>query len=126
MPLWPGLCAFLSFAVIAGGATFSGQVIDQRTGLPIPNAEITLVGHRGSVRTDVEGRFHWPGAPAPPLDIVVILDDGRVARPIQVTSLNPAIDLILRIESAVTERVTVTGAAPTIDISPGASTVLLT
>lgn len=122
----PGLGAFLSFAVIASAALFSGQVIDQRTGAPIPNAEVTLVGHRGSVRTDVEGRFHWPGAPALPLDIVVILADGRVSRPIQVTSPNPAVDVILRIESAVTESVTVAGAAPTIDIAPGASTMLLT
>ena len=52
---WPGP------ALAASGAGFSGRVEDARTGDPMAGAEVTIVGETGSVRTDLSGRFTWPG-----------------------------------------------------------------
>ena len=40
-----------------------GRVVDARSGAPVAGAEITIVGQRGSVRTDAAGRFQWEIAP---------------------------------------------------------------
>ena len=64
-----------------------GRLVDARSGAPIAGAEIAIVGQRGSVRSDAAGRFQWPVAPPLPVDVIVVLPDGRVARPIRLTSL---------------------------------------
>ena len=93
---------------------------------PIAGAEITIVGRSGSVRTTATGHFHWPVAPPLPIDVIAVLADGRVAGPIRVTALGASETLTLAVDATVSESVTVLGAAPTIDASPGASTSLLT
>ena len=122
------LPAFILLMALAqqGSATpVEGRVIDSRSGAPIAGAEIVIAGQRGSVRSDDAGRFQWPLAPAVPLDVVVVLSDGRVVRPIRLTSVDAAKGVTIAVDAVVTEVVTVTGAALTVDAAPGASTTLI-
>jgi outer membrane receptor protein involved in Fe transport len=113
--------------MVPGIATpLDGRVIDTRTGAPIIGAEIVIVGQPGSVRSDNAGRFRWPVAPQMPIDVIVLLPDGRVARPIRLTVIDDTKELTLTLDPIVTELVAVTGAAPTIDAAPGAATTLVT
>ena len=107
-------------------ADWAGVVVEARGRAPVAGAEVTVVGVRGAVRTDAVGRFRWPGPrPPAPVTIVVILPDGRVARPIRVTAWESAGDAVLVAEAALAEAVTIAGVAPTIDSSPGASTTFV-
>ena len=117
---FPGL---LLMAVPA--RAFVGQVIDARNRAPITNAEVTVVGHRGSVRTGADGRFEWPQRVAPPLVFVVILQDGVVCRPIHFATLDETNGVTLLVEAAIAASMEVSGTAPAIDVSPGASTSLV-
>ena len=56
---------------------FDGLVIDERTGKPIPNAEVAILGRPGAVYTDAEGRFTWKPTPALPFEVLVILPGER-------------------------------------------------
>jgi outer membrane receptor protein involved in Fe transport len=101
-------------------------VIDASSRAPIGGAEVMLAGYRGVERTDARGHFRWTTpAPPAPVTVIVILPDGRVARPIRVLAWDPGGDLTLVADSAWTEAVTITGVAPTIDSAPGASTTFL-
>src|SRR5262245_28894136 len=93
--------AALSFIVAAPAPAVTGRVVDGRTGTPVARAEIMAVGQPGSVKTDDAGRFEWPIAPQLPIDVIVVLRDGRVARPIRVTSLEPSQELTLSIEATI-------------------------
>ena len=107
-------------------AAWGGVVIDARSRAPIVGAVVTVVGYRGAERTDATGHFRWTAPPpSAPVTIIVILPDGRVARPIRLQTLDPIGDLVLVAEATITETVTIAGVAPTIDSSPGASTTLL-
>jgi outer membrane receptor protein involved in Fe transport len=110
----------------APAAPTGGMVVDARSRSPISGAEVMLVGQRGAVRTDAGGRFRWTTPPPPaPVTIVVILPDGHVARPIHLTEWVSSGDLVLAAEPAITEAVTISGVAATIDTAPAASTTLL-
>ena len=114
----------LAFLVLSS-PPIEGVVIDARTRLPIAGAEVMIVGQRGSERSGPAGRFRWDPAGLPPFVVIVVLPDGRVARPIQVARLDLAEGPALIVESAVSEALTVTGAAPTVDVPAGASTTWL-
>ena len=114
----------LAFLVFSSPAT-DGVVLDARTRLPIAGAEVMIVGQRGSERTGPSGRFRWDPTGTPPFVMIVVLPNGRVARPIQVTRADPAEGPALIVEAAVSEALTVTGAAPTVDVPAGASTTWL-
>ena len=118
--------AFLGLLIAGPAHALVGQVIDARLRAPIANAEVTVVGHRGSVRTGTDGRFEWALRAAPPLVFVVILQDGVVCRPIHVTVLDEANAVTLVVEAALAESVDVSGAAPAIDVSAGSSTSIVT
>jgi len=118
--------AAFSLVVAEPAAPIAGRVIDARSGATVAGAEITILGQPGSVKTDDEGRFQWPLAPLPPIDVIVVLRDGRVARPIRLTALEDTQQLTLTIDATISQAVTVLGVAPTIDASPAASTTLLT
>ena len=120
------ILAALSLVVGEPVAQVAGRVVDARTGASVAGAEITIVGQPGSVKTDAAGRFQWEIAPLPPIDVIVVLRDGRVSRPIRVTALAGGTDLILTIDATISQAVTVLGVAPTVDASPAASTTLLT
>lgn len=122
----PTLMTLLSLAALGSATPIDGRLVDARSGAPIAGAEITIVGQRGSVTTDDDGRFRWPITPTMPAVVIAVLSDGRVARPIRLTGVDLAQMVTLAIDPTVSESVVVVGAAPTIDISPGASATLLT
>jgi outer membrane receptor protein involved in Fe transport len=114
-------CALVLLAAGSAHAAQAGLLVDDRTGLPIAGARITVVGHLGGARSDANGRFELD-VPRPPFVVVVILADGRVARPIDVRDDG---ELLLRAEPAVSEAVTVSGVAPGVDRAPGAAATYL-
>ena len=122
----PAIVIVLSLVLSGPAAPIDGRLVDARSAAPIAGAEITIVGQRGSVRTDNAGRFRWPITPRMPCIVVVVLADGRVARPIRLSTVDAARELTLAIDAALNESVVVIGTAPTIDASPAASTTLLT
>ena len=121
-----GAVLLLASSIAAPASALRGTVIDARSRAPIANADLSIVGQRGSARTGPDGTFEWALPVAPPLVFVVILPDGRVSRPVHVPTLDEPAGIRLLVESAVAESVDVTGAAPAIDVSAGASTSLLT
>jgi outer membrane receptor protein involved in Fe transport len=103
-----------------------GRVVDDRTGLPVANAEVTILGRPGVVYTDADGRFVWKPDPAPPFEVLVILPGERFTRPVLVEAIPSGEPLEIRIASLVEETVTVTaGAAPDIESTAGSATVFI-
>jgi hemoglobin/transferrin/lactoferrin receptor protein len=125
MLLLPALFAVFSFTLSALAPPVGGRVIDARTGAPIAGADVTVVGQRGSVRTDGAGRFEWPAAPPLPIDLVVVLPDGRIVKRIRLTTIDTANELTLAVEPLVMEQIAVTGTAPTIEGAPAAAMTLI-
>jgi hemoglobin/transferrin/lactoferrin receptor protein len=117
------LAILLSFA--AAAEALEGRVVDGRSGAPVAGAEVTIVGLTGSVKTDADGRFTWKPDPKPPFVVVVVLPGGQLAKPIFVEKLDAAAVLMLKVDAAFTEEVTVSGVAPSIDAAPGSALTLL-
>ncbi|MBE3133161.1 MAG: TonB-dependent receptor, partial [Acidobacteria bacterium] len=119
------LClAFIAMAIPA--LALDGRVIDERTGKPIANAEVTILGRPGVAYTNADGRFTWKPDPSPPFEILVILPGERFTKPVLVEALPADGVLEIRIAPLVSETVTVTaGAAPDIEATPGSATTLL-
>ena len=103
----------------------TGRVVDAN-GLPVAGAEVSILGRPGSVVTDADGRFSWTPDPPLPFEILVVAPGGVFMKPRLVESL-PAGDelLTVTVEGLVSERVTVTGAAPDIEATPAAATTSL-
>jgi len=125
-----GLATLVAMLVLSAGATaalaFEGRLVDARTGAPVAGAEVTIVGLTGAARSDADGRFTWRPDPRPPFTILVVLADGRVAKPIYVETADWSAVLTLMVEAAVSEEVTVAaGVAPSIDSAPGAGMTLV-
>lgn len=120
------IAVLVLLATAATAAAFEGRVIDDRTGRPIANAEVSILGLPGSVRTDADGRFTWRPNPSPPFEVLVILPNGSVTKPVLIEHVDFAATLTIRVTSAVDEEVTVSGAAPSIDATPAAGMTLLT
>jgi outer membrane receptor protein involved in Fe transport len=121
------LLILLSLALSGSPTSIEGRVVDVRSGAPIAGAAVAIVGQRGSVTTDRAGRFRWQAVPPLPADIIITFPDGQVARPVRLTELDPLVAITLSVEhSAVNETLTVLGVVPTIDVSPGAATTLVT
>ena len=113
---------------LIGGTAFAleGRVVDERTGKPIANAEVTILGRPGVVYTDADGRFNWKPDPAPPFEILVILPGERFTKPVLIEKMPAGGPIEVRISPLVDETVTVTaGAAPDIEATLGSSTSLL-
>ncbi len=101
---------------------FSGQVTDEK-GAPVAGAVVTIGGVPGSVKTGADGTFTFEPSPAPPFQVIVVLAGGQVARPVLITTVDTA--AAISVNALADESVTVVGAAPSIDASPGAATTLL-
>ncbi|MEZ5292349.1 MAG: TonB-dependent receptor [Vicinamibacterales bacterium] len=113
-----GLLAVLLCAVPATALT--GRVIGP-DGAPLAGAEVTILGRPGATITDAEGRFEWTPDPPVPFEVLVIAPGGAFAKPILVERLDAGEPLVLTLTGLVSERVTVSGAAPSIESSPGAA-----
>lgn len=103
---------------------FQGRVVVQSTGAPVAGAIVSIVGASGSARTDSDGRFTWEPRPALPAQLIVVLPGGQVARPVLLETIDESTTTIA-VASVADETVTVLGAAPSIQTSPGNATTIL-
>ena len=125
--LTTGALVGISILVAAASAfALEGRVVDARTGQPVPNAEVTILGRPGAVYTDADGRFSWKPDPAPPFEVLVILAGERFTKPVLIESVPKDGVLEVRISSLVDESVTVTaGAAPDIEATSASATAFI-
>jgi iron complex outermembrane receptor protein/hemoglobin/transferrin/lactoferrin receptor protein len=98
---------------------FKARVVDQQ-GQPVAKATVTILGRTGEAVTDADGRFEWKPDPPPPFEILVIDAGGTYARPVIVDTLVAESELLVVITPLVSESLTVTGSAPSIETTPGA------
>jgi hemoglobin/transferrin/lactoferrin receptor protein len=95
-----------------------GQIVEKESGRPVAHAEVAIVGHVGSVRTDSEGRFTWTPDPRPPFEVLVVRQSGAYVKPILVETLGEG-PWRLEITPALEESVTiVAGSAPSVESAP--------
>lgn len=127
----PALVVFLVASPRVGAtpasSVFEARIVEKATGRPVPNAEVTILGHPGERFTDSDGRLTWQPAPPPPFELLVVLPGGRFMKPVLVERLPNAGPLVIEVEALVSESVTVSaGAAPSIETTPASGTTLLT
>jgi outer membrane receptor protein involved in Fe transport len=125
MHVFPGFVLLSFVAAAAPALALEGRVIDERSGAPIANAEVSVLGYPGVTTTDQDGRFTWTPDPAPPFEVLVVLPGGRVLKPVLIDKLNPAAPIDVRVEALVEEAITVSGSAPHIETTPASGTTLL-
>jgi outer membrane receptor protein involved in Fe transport len=116
----------LAFALVATPAfALDGRVVLKDTGASLADAEVSILGRPGSVRTDAEGRFVWAPTPRPPFEVLVVLPGGHYAKPILVESLGEP-PLVLQVAYSMAESLTVTsGSAPGVESAPANGITLL-
>ena len=121
------LTAVSTAAVPPSPPQFEARVVDKASGEPIAGAEVTILGHPGERFTDAQGRFTWQPIPPPPFEVLVILSGGRFMKPVLIDKLPASGPLEIAVEGLINESVTVAAAAaPTIEVTPGSGTTLLT
>lgn len=113
-----------ALAVAERAEALEGRVVDRLTGNVVAGAEVGIAGLPGTVRTDRNGTFVWAPNPPLPFTVIVILPNGRLARPVRVTALS-ASTLMVPIDPAVIENMVIAGSAPSIDAAPGTSSTLV-
>ena len=113
------LLAVLVFPTTA--FALKGRVVDQQ-GRVVVNATISILGKPGEAVTDRDGRFEWQPDPTPPFEVLVIDRAGIYSRPVLIERVEPGQEVLITIAPIVSESVTVTGSAPSIEATPGAGT----
>ena len=98
-----------------------GRVVDQQ-GRAVGNATVSILGKPGEAITDRDGRFEWQPDPTPPFEVLVIDKNGIYARPVLIERMAPGQEVVVTIAPIVSESVTVSGSAPSIEATPGAGT----
>lgn len=121
----PIVVLFLLLAAARPSWALEGRVIDQRSGQPVANAEVSILGLPGAVQTDEQGRFVWKPDPVAPFEVLVVLPGGRVLKPVLVETLAQGLPLQIHVTSIVEESVTVTGSAPSIETTAASGTTFL-
>jgi outer membrane receptor protein involved in Fe transport len=115
-------------AVLLAGAhaalAFEGRVVDGQ-GRPVAGAEVTILGRAGEALTDRDGRFTWTPDPPTPFEVLVVAPGGLYMKPVLVERL-PGGVLEIVVMPLVTEVVTVSGSAGSIETTPAAATATLT
>ena len=114
------ICLFLAHPA----AAFKGRIVDQQ-GRPVAKAIVSILGRTGEAITDPDGRFEWKPDPPTPFEIFVIDANGNYAKPVLIETLDPSQELLVTVTSLVSESVTVTGSAPSIESTPGSGTTSL-
>ena len=108
-------------ALPSAAFAMKGRVVDQQ-GRPVANATISVLGRPGEAKTDADGRFEWQPDPAPPFEVLVIDSAGSYSRPILIEEYDPVGELLVTIAPLLSESVTVSGSAPSIEATPAAGT----
>ena len=98
-----------------------GRVVDHQ-GRPVANATVSILGRPGEAITDADGRFEWQPDPPTPFEVLVIDKAGSYARPVLITAIVAGQEVLVTIEPLLSESVTVTGSAPSIEATPAAAT----
>jgi outer membrane receptor protein involved in Fe transport len=114
------ICLCFSFEAFA----FRGRVVD-RDGKPVANATVSILGRTGEAITDKDGRFVFQPDPPVPFEIFVIDRAGTYSRPILIESLDPTAEMLITVAPVLSESVTVSGSAPSIESTPGSATASL-
>ena len=115
---------FLVLLSPAAGFAFEGRIVGPE-GKPVAGAEVTVLGHTGVARTDADGRFTWTPDPAPPFEILVMAPGGVYMKPALVERITGGV-VALTVAPLVSEVVTVSGSAGSIETTPAAGTATLT
>ena len=120
------LFAWLVAACWLLGATpalaLTGRVVGP-DGTPVAGAEVSILGRPGTVVTDADGRFTWTPDPPLPFEVLVVAPGGMFMKPRAGRGAARGEEpLDLTVEALVSERVTVSGAAPDIEATPAAAT----
>ncbi len=118
-----GLALLLSLFAVAPAFALTGRVV-RPDGTPVAGAEVSILGRTGTATTDAAGRFTWTPDPALPFEVLVVAPGGVFMKPILVERLDTQ-PLVLMVESLVSERILVSGAAPDIESTPTAATASL-
>ena len=120
------LCSvtLMLFALTAPAAAWEARIVFA-TGQPVVGATVVILGRTGEAVTDADGRFQWQPDPPPPFEMLVVLHDGTYMKPVTIERLaGGAVDVT--VHPLVSEAVTVTGSAPSIESSPAAGTTTVT
>ena len=69
----------LLFLILTGraAAALEGRVVLRNGSTAVADAEVSIIGRPGSVRTDGAGKFTWTPTPTPPFDVLVMLPGGH-------------------------------------------------
>jgi outer membrane receptor protein involved in Fe transport len=115
--VFPFLLVLLSLPAIA----FEARLLDS-AGKPVAGAQVSVVDHAGSARTDGDGRFTFVPDPRLPATLIVIGSRGELFPPIYLERFDETISLL----PAFRESVTVSsGATPNIEGTPAAAPVIV-
>ena len=114
----------VSLCLPQAALAFKGKVVDQQ-GQPIARATVSILGRTGEAITDADGRFEWKPDPPAPFEIFVIDANGNYAKPVIIHALDPQGELLVTVIPLVSESVTVSGSAPSIESTPGSGTTSL-
>jgi outer membrane receptor protein involved in Fe transport len=109
----------------ATAEALQGRLIDRQTGRPIAGAEVGIAGLAGTVRTGPDGGFQWVPDPPLPFVVLIILPDGRLARPVRILTSGGTVPLDIQVDSTVVETIVISGSAPSVDAPPGTATTLV-
>lgn len=114
------IASLVLLSAASNAAGFHGTIL-LPDGAPAAQAQISVVGHSGSTRTDPHGRFEIATPPPPPFTLLVIGAHGEIYNSIDVVRITE--ELTIRLEPAYVEQMTVTsGVAPNILATPAAGT----
>lgn len=125
---WSGVCGGVALALGVAQAAWAleARLIDRRTGEPVRHASVSILGLTGTTTTDGDGQFTWTPSPAPPFDVLVVLEGGRVLRPVHVAEVPSTGLLEVAIEPMFEEELVVSApVAPNIAAMPASATTLL-
>jgi outer membrane receptor protein involved in Fe transport len=103
-----------------------GLVVDDKSGKPLANVTLSVVGRMQTAISDAEGRFVLIPDPKPPFDLLPVLPGVGYMQPVTVEQIPASGPVIVRVAPIGMEWVTVTAeSAPGIRVAPAAATTLV-
>ena len=120
------IALFNLFSVIATiSVAFEGVVV-LKSGEPVQNALVTVLGESSTTKTNAEGHFIWSPDPPLPFEVLIVLAGGHYMAPVLVERIPTNEPVVITVNPLVTESVIVSsGVAPTIESPPAAGATLI-